>query len=206
LAACITHDVEIDAPESPPLLIERLPLTVGVYYSPQLTSGKHFTSGMGHTYSFLSGPPTIAVFNDALSALFERVVQLKSLTPASRGEELAGIITPEITSFSYYVNVDYNYASVGIGYDVVIMSPAGGKIASWSLIAQGIENLAFVQFIGASLAAAAAEDAYRNLAAKLVAEFQQQPEIQQWLTRMKFGGSQSHGHVEQPTDEGAPPP
>ena len=155
----------------PTPLIEPLPVTVGVYYSPELRTNEPTAVRLPNentTYKLSVGPAAAAMLERVFAAMFERTVVVASRPPLpAGGSDVAAVIEPAIT---FTVGLDLFYIVINL----TLYAPDGASLMSWS--ASGI---------GSGKDAAAA---LRDAAAVIMTEFAAQPEVKEWLSSIGVPG------------------
>jgi hypothetical protein len=130
------------AMEAPPVLVEPLPLTIGVYYGDALRNHEVTNKPPLETdFSIKTGPAHVSFYNDLLADVFARTVLLDSKDSALTGaQRLDAVIEPLIT------RVDYTFIDDGslkgklpasILYVFRLYGPDGDEIHSWNITGQG---------------------------------------------------------------------
>lgn len=122
----INHDIEPVLTRKP--LVQSSPLTVAVYFSPELRAYRSekcesaFPLGtVCHEYNL--GPQSVALFESVLTALFDQVLVIDSMPIAdATAKVVAGILSPAITEFNVRL------VETQITYRVTLYSPAGADL------------------------------------------------------------------------------
>ena len=166
-----SFDVEVEAVAEVAPLIEPLPATVGVYYSPAFRAyaGTRTARGLDSLdrYHLALGEPSTALFDWVMPAAFEKTVVVRAKPPLNGGEEeLDGVIEPRITGFTL----------TSISYEITLYAPSGEVIAS--LPANG--SYPGVIY-GARRAKQAMSFAMRDASAAFLTKLSEQPQIKQWI-------------------------
>lgn len=134
--AHVIPDVRIPEP-----LVESFPLTVGIYYSPELTEYIH-DEKIGRYGRFVVelGDNQKQVFESSLGAVFDELVTLESLEDT--GVEVAGIFNPSIVGVNVSIPAvtGSDYFEVWIRYDLRLLKPDGTLIHRWLVPAFGKVN------------------------------------------------------------------
>ena len=165
------YEVPVEAVTEVAPLIEPLPATVGVYYSPAFRQfGGTITDYVADRrdyYHFALGEPSTALFDWVFPAAFETTLVVRSKPPLSGGDgDLDGVIEPRIKGFTL----------TSISYEITLYAPSGEVIAS--LPADGTY---FGQVFGARQAKHAMRFAMRDASAAFLVKLFEQPQIKQWL-------------------------
>lgn len=198
LAAC-THKADIDpaALETPTLLVERLPITVGVHYDQALVNHYQLEKWYGglHEHEYRLGPPTKVLFDQLFSTMFEAVVPVESSSTSMVGEQqVQGVLSLALATFVAPNMAETvtreGYRQLGpvvtsIGYSMTLYAPPGVKKTTIRVHGKG--PLAEWEMAGpTTLVARAMQEA----AAELVVEFHDDADVKTWLARL---GVAEHG-------------
>ncbi len=179
LAGCtLTFQVspQVRLPQHP--LIERFPLTIGVYYDPAFRAYEGTTEDK--TLKISLGPGSIAVLDQALASAFERVVQVGARA-ASPGEPVGvdAIIEPTIDAVYLNPLSSVPPSGVRITYGMTLYSPQGERLTFWQVTGVGAHPWSVGW--GPSVAARATENALRDAAAQVLVSLDREPGVQRSL-------------------------
>jgi len=182
-----THEVPIDAnlPRRP--LIEPLPVTIGVYYSPEFSTHTHEemkeVEGDTNRYKFNLGFRSVVLFDQVFSSMFKRVILVEKRPPLGQvGLELAAIIEPSIEEIRISVvrhSPNYERALVIITYRIALYSTSGIRLASYTIEGSGESRPR--ASIGTKSFGEATHFAMRDAAAQFMAGFQDQQGVREWF-------------------------
>jgi hypothetical protein len=165
---------------------ERIPLSVGVYYSPELLAYKHDeTLTGGSRMRFAIGEATPPLFNEVFQRLFRETRMVDRLPPLSKDIAVDAVIEPRLERFSVDAPIMPTIGAwtARVTYLFTLYSPKGDLIASWSKTWSGSSGDGFTLAPGGSShASQAVERALEGLAANFMAEFNQTPELRRWLS------------------------
>jgi len=182
-----TYVVPIDAnlPRRP--LIEPLPVTIGVYYSPEFSTHTHESmkevEGDTNRYKFNLGFKSVVLFDQVFSSMFEKVILVEkrpSLGPV--GLELAAFIEPSIEEIKISVvrhSPNYERSLVIITYRIELYSTSGIRLASYTVEGSGESRPS--ASIGTKSFGEATHFAMRDAAAQFMAGFQDQQGVKEWF-------------------------
>jgi hypothetical protein len=187
LAGCtyhISHDIEPVLQRRP--LVESLPMTVGIYFSPEFRSYHGTQCGALFCNEYELGPRSVALFEIIAEGLFDKVAVVEFLSPSDSGLKVAGILAPSITSF------DFGYQQ--ITYRVTLYSPSAMEIGAWEV--DGVASA------DEWLPGKRARLAMRDAAAKFVRGFRKEPVVNRWL---EDAGVNVSVPTEPQNKEGVPP-
>ncbi len=186
VSACTTkHTIELnpDIKNLPIPTLDKSPLTIGVYYTPEFINYEFRRKTNSVLLIVPAGKGSVALFDKVLPIMFVNVVQLKSW-PISRDEnpEISGVLIPSIES------LDYNFAEgffrAEIVYKFTLYSPDGQSIASWKVKGIEIRKLGGLFSTPEPRKDNAFDLVMQDAAAKFVMKFGEIPEVQKWLQRV----------------------
>lgn len=183
LTGC-THTLYIDA-EFPDPLIEKLPHTVGVHYSPAFADYKYIEESEDRTkWVIESGPAQEDLFNTMLEGMFHKVVEVDNLPPWDATQTADIILSPTVEDFQYTLprETKIKVYEIWVKYNVQVFSKEGQLIADWILTSYGKTPTGFMQTDDGALHQAVIV-AMRDAGANLVLNFSKVPEINAWLTQ-----------------------
>ena len=183
LGACTIHHEIKPVLERRPL-VEPLPLTVGIYFSPEFRTYHASLCVPSLCNEYDLGPPSVTLFEILVAGLFEKVLVVDSTSPPDSNLKVAGIIAPTIANFEYRLYQDgYHH----IAYRLTLYSPAGANLGAWEVDgAASIEAVSFPHTNGKI-----ARVTMRRAAANFVRGFRKEPVVMNWLekTSVKLSGS-----------------
>ncbi len=160
-------------------LVQPLPLTVGVYFSPEFRAYqvKKICILFGScTFKYDLGPQSVAMFELILAGMFDSVVAIETLSPQSASSlGIAGIIEPKITNF----NANLNSMRPDITYQITLYSPAGVELGAWEVVGNLRTTVGAVKFL--SDVGELARLAMRDAATTFIKGFRQEPVVKRWL-------------------------
>jgi hypothetical protein len=179
----INHEIEPVLQRRP--LVESLPLTIGIYFSPEFRTYHGTQCGALFCNEYDLGPRSVALFEIIVAGLFDKVIVVEVLPPFDSCPEVSGILAPSITEF------DFGYQQ--ITYRLTLYSPAGIEVGSWEVVgaAPGDEWLPGKR----------TRLAMRDATAKFVKGFHKEPVVIRWLQDAGLKGSPPTG-IE--NEEGVP--
>ncbi len=165
------HQVEVGEVLEVDPLMERLPVTIGIYYAPEFRSFEetdtYRADGSVNRYHLRLGAPSVKLFDRVFPALFEITIPVSSRPPfTGTATEQDAVIEPRIKRAT----------RDSVTYEFVFYSPSGKLLVTWSVTGNygpSVNN--------ARQAGQAVRFAMRNAAAKFLVEFDQQPQIRAWL-------------------------
>jgi hypothetical protein len=196
-------------------LVQPLPLTVGVYFSPEFRAYRGKTNcadrdqlmalifppmALACSFKYDLGLQSVAMFELLLAGMFDSIVAIDTLSPPSASSPgIAGIIAPIITDFNArrfdegLVNV---YAS-DITYQVTLYSPAGIELGAWQVVGNGRT---------AGMAGESARRAMRDAATTFIKGFRQEQLVKRWLEGANIASKGTSSEAGQSDDRKGGPP
>lgn len=189
LTACSATTINISGTFPAPL-VQKLPLTVGVFYDDAFTNHSfiEINDNTGDDqYIINSGSSQIELFNTMLPAVFEEVVQLDSIDSANALNGLDAVFIPGIEEFQVGLpqKTRLNVYEIWVKYNMRLARTNGDYIADWVMTAYGKSPEETFQSVDAGVNDAA-NVALRDLAASFTLGFGNVPEIKEWLRSENF--------------------
>lgn len=181
-AACtIKYPIELNPDLRNPPTFDKLPLTIGVYYSTEFKNYE-FRQKKVHPKLWVipAGKGSVALFDKVLPIMFGNVVQLKTWpVPRQENPELSGVLIPSIQTLE--LDGAEGFLRAVIIYQFTLYSSDGQSIASWTVKGIGMRKLGF-EFTSAETRIGQATDfAMQDAAVKFIIKFREIPEVQKWL-------------------------
>ena len=169
----------------PSPLVEKLPLTVGVYYDDAFANHT-FTEINDATgkdqFIVNSGASQVEMFNTVLPAVFQKVVHIDNIDQVSDYPDLDAVFVPAIEEFQLGLpqKTKLNVYEVWVKYDMRLSKANGDYIADWVMTAYGKSPAETFRSTDDGINSAA-NVALRDMAATFALGFTQVPEINEWL-------------------------
>lgn len=137
LLGCSSGAHVVPSVSIPDPLIDSFPMTVGIYYPPELKEKVHEEERARQKFVVELGSNQEQVFNSSLGGLFEELVSLESATPEDA--EVDGIFVPQIVGVILATPADtgQDYFEVQIRYRIQLFDPNGDEICFWVINAYG---------------------------------------------------------------------
>ncbi len=185
LAACGVSNVVIEG-SFPTPNINKLPLSVAVYYDTALTDFSYieYSETGSEEYNIASGQSHVALFNAVLPAMFDAVIVVDSIEEAAaRGVD--AVFAPAIEEFQLALpsKTKLDVYEIWIKYNMRLLTAEGGYIADWVLTSYGKTPTESLRSVEAAINAAAVV-ALRDLASSFSLSFSQVPEVRDWLNTL----------------------
>lgn len=180
-----SHAIPLKASVDRPPNINKLPLMIGVYYSPEFRTYQHARARGQVQFVAPQGQASAALFDQVLPMIFESVVPVPSRPPlAEASPKVAAVIEPKIEEFDF----DFPWTPFGsytaqIVYRLTLHSPEGTPFASWTVKGSG-ERGSGLAATHAPLIGEAVDLAMQDAAMKFMVGFRDIPEVRRWLRRV----------------------
>lgn len=190
LTACAARTITLEG-NYPSPLVARVPLTVGVYYPPELREFSYTeiddSSGKDQ-YIVETGSSQIKLFDTILPSMFERVIPLDEPTTS---ENVDAVFIPSIEEFQLGLpdKTKLKVFEVWMKYNMRLTQPNGEYIADWVMTAYGKSPTENFQTVDAGVQDAALV-AMRDLAASFTLGFNDIPDVRDWLQQEGTAGNQ----------------
>jgi len=185
LTACGVSNVVIEG-SFPTPNINKLPLTVAVYYDPVLTEFTYieYSETGNEEYNIASGQSHIELFSAVLPAMFDGVIVVDSIEEAE-ALGVDAIFAPIIEEFQLALpaKTKLDVYEIWIKYNMRLMTAEGDYIADWVLTSYGKTPTESLRSVEAAINAAAIV-ALRDLASSFSLSFTQVPEVKDWLNTL----------------------
>jgi hypothetical protein len=181
VTSCSSFVHGVAAPTIPVPVVQKIPLTVGVHYTPQFRdaqpASRRFVAGSEIKDVYQLGAPSVAVFDAALRHVFETVIEVKSWPPGDEPLKVAGVLIPSIPPNG--VTVYLGQPRIAVEYRVGLFSSSGGEIGSWRVV--GIAGGPAAEMPALATLPVVVSEALRSAAAGVVASFFREPQARAWL-------------------------
>jgi len=187
LSFACAHVVPL-APSAPkPEDLVPIPLTVGVYYSPEFRETVHVRVRMLNKWVTTIGEGSVDLFDQVFPMMFRQVVYIGSHPPLEgSGTELAAIVVPRLEAFDVswpaVASIRYVYKA-RVSYRFSLYEADGTPIASWVVTGFGKREAGMSDLTSGPIIREAFEGAIENAARKFLADFRELPEVRRWLYR-----------------------
>ena len=210
VTGCGPHLLELKPAMDRQVKVEQVPLTVGVYYSPEFLAPIEVQQGppsLGVYYSRESLAPTevpsarapipdaerviipvgeasVGILGDALSMLFARVQRVPQSPPLdAEGAGTAGVIEPLVEHLRYQFHGGKPSFAAFVVYRFVLYAPDGTRLGSWVVTGESERKLQRGVFYlrGLVLVAEAVKAAMEDAVRKFALDFHDVPEARKWL-------------------------
>ncbi|MFO1406215.1 MAG: hypothetical protein U1F08_01645 [Steroidobacteraceae bacterium] len=164
-------------PSIPEPLIEKIPLVIGVYLSPEFRTKVYAEERDGGDYSISIGKAQTDGFMRLMSALFEQAIPVDAVDAAARTDpRIRGVIEPVLEDFAFVTPYDSGtdaYA-VSLRYKVTGYRADGQVVDSWTFTGYGAAKNEGMLPSGEEALRTAVRLAMRDAGAKLATELRDQ--------------------------------
>lgn len=182
LTACGVNNVVIEG-SFPTPNINKLPLSVAVYYDPALTEFAYieYSETGNEEYNIASGQSHVELFNAVLPAMFDDVIQVDSIE-AAEAQGVDAVFAPLIEEFQLALpaKTKLDVYEIWIKYNMRLMTADGDYIADWVLTSYGKTPTESMRSVESAINEAAIV-ALRDLASSFSLSFAEVPEVKDWL-------------------------
>jgi len=185
LSGC-AHQIPISGNIESMPVVTRLPVAVGVYYSPEFKVYKYEASRYGDIWIYPIGTASVEMFDRLFPVLFETSLSVDRRPPMPPGpfNNLDGVIEVRFDTFEFALPLikNGNYTAE-VGYRVILYAPNGEVLFSQIIKGfgsiQGQFGFGFTRWPGE-----AASLAVQDAGTRFLKSFGDAPEVRQWLNRL----------------------
>jgi len=161
---------------------EKLPLAVGVYYSPQFRDYEQARWKWFHRWIVPVGNASVTLFDKAFPMLFDDVVPVEGIpTPAKRSDKVVTIIEPSIEEFDFDLPLALGDYTADITYRITLRNSDGTGFASWTVEGHGKQGVGLGYLTHATPIGQVTDAAMEEAMRKFVEGFREVPEVRAWL-------------------------
>ncbi len=179
LAGCGTTQFEAQHAIPEPL-VERIPVVVGVYLSPEFREKVYREDRDGGDVAIAIGKAQSEGFMRLMTAMFERAVPVSSpAAGAGTDPAIRGVIEPVLEDFAFVTPADSgtDVYAVSLRYRVNGYKPDGQFTESWTFTGYGAAASGSLLGIGTEALQKATQLALRDAGARLATELREQAVI-----------------------------
>ncbi|MFV0477917.1 MAG: hypothetical protein ACK5ME_08790 [Parahaliea sp.] len=171
--------------EFPAPLMEKLPLTIGVYYGPDFSGHEFFdetTDREKSEWIVRTGDAQVSMWNTLLPGMFNRLVHVNARPEPAQPAAVDAVLVPHVAELQYTIPKQTNIKvyEIWMRYHFELLSPTGEPIAEWTMPAYGKTPTAFLQSDQAAVNLAAVV-ALRDAGANFATSFNRIPPVHDWL-------------------------
>jgi len=192
LTAC-ANEVVVEGNFPAPLL-DKLPLSIGVYYDPEFRSHEFYDkagSREENDWIVKTGEAQVQMYNTLLPGMFDEVVMLNELPRRDRvdavlDQNIDAVLVPHVAELQYSIpnHTKINVFEIWMRYRYELYGPDGELLADWTMTSYGKTPTAFLQSAEAAVNLAAVV-ALRDAGANFAMNFSRVPEVKQWLEALE---------------------
>ena len=176
--------MRVDA-KVPVALVEKLPLTIGVYYDTALRNHR-YTEDTSERPNWVidSGHSQVALFDSVLTSTFNQVIPVENLPTVDAPAEFDLIVAPAISEMQFTTPDEtfFDFYEAWIRYDIDLLRSDGSSINKWEITAYGKSPKKYFASRTDSLKSAIGL-ALRDAGAKLSTGMGHHPAIKQLLEK-----------------------
>jgi len=163
----------------------RIPLAVGIYYSPEFRNYELSHSGGPHQWVVPIGNASTKLFRQILPMVFDFVTLVEQRPPHSKPTPFSiAIIEPRIEDFDFtfpFVFFPFANYTAEITYRFILYSMDGTPYTSFAITGYGERTWGFDYLTHATPIGEATEYALQDVVKKLLTDFHNIPEVKRWL-------------------------
>lgn len=175
LSGCTT---QFEAESSIPApLVEKIPVVVGVYLSPEFRTRVYSEDRDGGNYKISIGKAQSEGFMRLMDALFEQAIPVDAIDAGARTDpRIRGVIEPVLEDFAFVTPVESGSGAyaVSLRYKVTGYRPDGQVVDSWTFTGYGAAKNEGLLPSGDEALRKAVRLALRDAGAKLATELRDQ--------------------------------
>jgi hypothetical protein len=196
LAGCGPAEVVVKG-NFPAPTMEKLPLTIGVWYDPGFANHEFYDEAKSKKESswlVKSGEAQVQMWDTLLNGMFARVVPMVGQPgPGQMNPSVDAVLIPQIAELQYAIPAHTNVKvyEIWIRYHLQLVTTGGDPIADWTMPAYGKTPTAFLQTDQAAVNLAAVM-ALRDAGANFATSFARVPGVQTWLQQRLGNGREAN--------------
>ncbi|MFO7553378.1 MAG: hypothetical protein R6W80_18395 [Haliea sp.] len=200
LTACGTKQVMVQS-EFPPPVMNKLPLTIGVWYDDEFANHEFFDEASGRAESSWlvnTGQAQVQLWDTLLKGMFREVVYMNGKPgPGQMNPVVDAVLLPEVDELQYAIPAHTNVKvyEIWMRYRLQLVSTGGEPIADWTMPAYGKTPTAFMQSDEGAVRLAAIV-ALRDAGAHFASSFTRVPAVAQWLDSLPRAGEPARQGVQ----------
>ncbi len=188
LAGC-ANEVIVEG-QFPEPVLDKIPLTIGVYYDPEFRTHEFFDQADSREeadWRVRTGPAQVQMYNTLLPGMFEEVILLNELPRGDRVDavfdaDVDAVLVPHVSELQYSIpnHTKINVFEIWMRYRYELYAPDGELLADWTMTSYGKTPTAFLQTAEAAVNLAAVV-ALRDAGANFAMNFSNVPEVRRWM-------------------------
>ncbi len=194
LGACGANEVVVQG-QFPQPVLEKLPVTLGVYYNPEFRNHEFFdrsTTRGESDWIVRTGAAQTQMYDTLLGGMFDKVVYLNELPRGDRVDSIAeqqvdAILVPHVDELQYSIprHTKINVFEIWMRYRYELYSPDGDVMADWTMTSYGKTPTAFLRSAEAAVNLATVV-ALRDAGANFAVNFAGVNEVKLWLEELRM--------------------
>jgi hypothetical protein len=190
LVGCGVHEVVVQG-EFPEPLMNKLPLTLGIWYGDDFRNHEFFDEAKTRTESewlVKTGEAQVQMWDILLNGMFATVVPMKARPePGVMSQVVDAVLIPHVDELQYAIPAHTNVKvyEIWMRYRYELVTTSGEPIADWTMTSYGKTPTAFLQSDEAAVNLAAVV-ALRDAGANFASNFTRVPAVRDWLAQ-KWG-------------------
>ena len=185
LTGCGTSKVVVKG-QFPEPLMEKLPLTLGIWYGEDFRNHEFFDDAAGRSESkwlVQTGNAQVQMLDILLNGMFVNVVPMKAKPePGALNQVVDAVLIPHVDELQYAIPAHTNVKvyEIWMRYRYELVTTSGEPIADWTMTSYGKTPTAFLQSNEAAVNLAAVV-ALRDAGANFIVNFTRVPAVREWL-------------------------
>jgi hypothetical protein len=185
LAGCGASEVVVKG-EFPEPLMNKLPLTLGIWYGEDFRTHEFFDDAKSRAESswlVKTGDAQVQMWDTLLNGMFVSIVPMKAKPePSAMNQVVDAVLIPHVDELQYAIPAHTNVKvyEIWIRYRYELVTNSGEPIANWTMTSFGKTPTAFLQSDEAAVNLAAVV-ALRDAGANFAANFTRVPAVREWL-------------------------
>jgi hypothetical protein len=178
----------------PTPVLQKLPYTVGVYYTPEFRGHEFYEAASSREetdWTVSTGTAQVEMYNTLLPGMFEHVVMLNELPRRDRVEAVTEqqvdiVLVPHVAELQYSIpsHTKINVFEIWMRYRYELYDSEGELLADWTMTSYGKTPTAFLQSAEAAVNLAAVV-ALRDAGANFAMNFTSVPEVKLWMESLQ---------------------
>lgn len=185
LAGCGPARVDVEG-NFPAPLMEKVPLTLGVWYDQEFTNHEFFDEASSRSESswvVRTGEAQVQMWDTLLNGMFVELVPMKGKPgPGQMNQSVDAVLIPHVDELQYAIPAHTNIKvyEIWMRYRLQLVTSGGETIAEWTMPAYGKTPTAFMQSDQAAVNLAAVM-ALRDAGANFATSFTRVPAVSEWM-------------------------
>ncbi|MEH6592360.1 MAG: hypothetical protein V7746_18995 [Halioglobus sp.] len=187
LSACGTKEVIVQG-DFPEPLMDKLPLTLGVWYGDDFRNHEFFDEAKSRSESewlVKTGNAQVAMWDTLLPGMFKEVIAMRRSPAVGELNPIVdAVLIPHVDELQYAIpaHTSVKVYEIWMRYRYELVTSHGEPIAEWSMTAYGKTPTAFLQSDEDAVNLAAVV-ALRDAGANFATNFTRVPAVQDWLQK-----------------------